>query len=141
MSYSGPEYNVRHKVMVDNDYSFGTSTAAGTASNSFATVGLGLPTFLRRQTLTGLQLVCRTIPNAAATALKAYIMNGTTTAAEVTLTTATAGQSLTGTVTATNATFAADVKPTITVIGTATASGGALGVYDIFFETKEAFSA
>jgi hypothetical protein len=140
MSYSGPEFAVRHKSLIDNDYTFGTFTGAGTAANTLTSPGLALPAFIRRQKLTNIQFVCRTIPNAAATDLKAILLNGTNTAAVVTLTTATAGQSLTGTVTDSNATFSAGTTPTFKVTGTATASGGAVGVYDVFFETQEQYS-
>ena len=135
MSYSDGSFQSRYLLNVDNDYSLTTFTASG--ANALTQPGLALPKFVRRTKVNKIQLVCRTIPNAGATGLKAVFLNGTSTMGEVTLTTATAGQRLDGTVTAANAVYSLGSNPTLNVIGTATASGGAVGVFDIFFECQE----
>ena len=139
MAYNDPRFDARTMVPVGFALDFGTATGVGTASNSLGDLAATLPAFIRRTRVTAFKFRCTSIPNAAATVLIAHILNGTLTAGQITLTTATSDQWLTGTMTAANAVFAADVQPTISVIGTATASGGSLGDFDIWFEQQELF--
>ncbi len=139
MAYNHPRFDARSMVPVGFTLNLGTSTGAGTASNSRADLVATLPEFIRRTQVTAFKMRNITATNGSATDVIAYLMNGTTTAGQITLTTATSDQWLTGTMTVANAVFAADVQPTITVIGTATASAGSLGDYDIWFEQRELF--
>ena len=139
MSYSDAKYDARVWVRAADAASFGTATASATdGANTTPTVYL--PQFDRRTRINALKLIVTTIPDSGSTALVAQFLNGTSTFATVTLTTATAGQVLTGSVTAANAIFAADSQPTITVTGTATASGDAQGAYHIDWEQQELYS-
>lgn len=123
---------------------FGTSTGAGTASNTLAAVAAGLPKWPRRTQINKIRFRCTTIPNVSATAVIAQVKNGTNVLGTVNLTTATAsggGQFIDGVITSSaNAILAADTQPTIDIAGTFTASGGAVGSYDIWFETQEAYA-
>jgi hypothetical protein len=132
--YTDPAVNTPVMGRVQAAASLGTSTASAT-TGADVTPGIALPQFIRRTELTGVKFYTTTIPHASHSNLRAVILNGTNTAAVVVLTTATASQWLKGTVTASNAIFAADSAPTIKVIGTATASGSALGAYDMWLET------
>jgi hypothetical protein len=140
MGYSDAKFQSRALIPVKFAASLGTATGAGTASNSLALSTTYLPKFTRRTQVNKVRVIVTTIPDAAATAVTMTFKNGTSTFATVTLTTATAGQVLDGSVTAANAVFAADGQPTIGLIGTFTASGAAAGAYDIFFEEQELFS-
>jgi hypothetical protein len=142
MSYSDPKYATRQFNLVAQAQSWGTTTAAGTAAIALTGVAARLPKFVKRTKLNAFQLQCSTIPNAASTALTGLLMNGTNTVGTVVLTTATAGQVLTGVVTSTaNAVYAADAQVTFNLIGTATASGSANGAYDVWLETQELFQS
>lgn len=140
MSYSNQMYDARSQVMVAHALSFGTTTASSTIGAD-TTPTLYLPKFERRTKVNQVRMTVTTIPDAGSTALKANFLNGTDTFATVALTTATAGQVLDGTVSATYNTFTADAQPTLTVTGTSTASGDAQGSYHIYFETQELFSS
>jgi hypothetical protein len=137
MSYSEFKSQNRRQELVGQALSFSTATASGSVA---ATAVAALPKTFRRTAIGKVRLRCSVIPNAASTALVASFLNGTSTFATVTLTTATAGQWLDGTVTAANSTLAADVAPTITLAGTATASAAANGSWDIYFENQELYS-
>jgi hypothetical protein len=139
MGYSNPEFLARQLVNFSPNHSLSTATASS-ATGADRTAPTALPAFLRRTKVNKVSFVVRTIPNAASTGLKAVLLNGTSTAATVTLTTATLGQVLTGTVTVANSTFAADAQPTLNVVGTATASGAANGAFDVVFEVQEQFA-
>ena len=139
MAYNDPRFDARSMVPAGFAIDFGTFTGAGTASNSLADVAAGLPEFIRRTEVTAFKFRCTALVNAAATDVIAYLMNGTTTAGQVTITTATADDWLTGTMTAANAIFAADVGATVTVIGTSTASAAVMGDFDVWFEQQELF--
>jgi len=137
--YENDMYDARAMVKVACAASFGTTTASSTiGANTTPTVYL--PKFFRRTKISALRMVVTTIPDSGSTALKASFLNGTSTFATVTLTTATAGQVLDGTITAAAAVLAADGQPTIVVTGTSTASADAQGSYDIYFEQQELFS-
>lgn len=141
MGYSDPKFYSRPLVQVGQALSFSTFTGAGTASNSIGLpAGSYLPAFVRRTQINAIRVIPTTIPNAAATALVMSFLNGTSTFATVTLTTAAAGTALSATVTAANAVFAVGGQPTCNIIGTSTASGANVGVYDIYFEDQELFS-
>lgn len=139
MSYSDATYAARVFVKVSEEASFGTATASSTVGAD-TTPTVYLPQFDRRTKINVVKFIVTTIPDAGSTALKANLLNGTDTFATVALTTATAGQVLTGTVDTSYNTFTADSAPTITVTGTATASADAQGSYDIYFEQQELFS-
>ena len=139
MAYTDAKFNVRQITRVLGAASFGTATASS-ATGADTTPAVYLPKFFRRTQVLGVRMTVTTIPDAGSTALKANFLNGTSTFATVTLTTATAGQVLSGTVTAANAVFAADGQPTLTVTGTSTASGDAQGSYNVDFEVQELFS-
>lgn len=134
MGYSDQKYNTRQYNFY-GAVDFGTATTGTVATTS---VSARLPKFLRRTAINDIRLICFTIPNAAATALVAHVMNGTNTFGTAVLTTATAGQVIEFTpVTAANGTYAADGQVTIKVTGTATASADSLGDFDLYFETQE----
>jgi hypothetical protein len=138
MGYSNPEYQARYEVPLALNTSLGTFTASG--SNALTSVlGGALPKFIRRTRLNKLRFVCRTIPNASATGLTAIVLNGTTTVGTAVLTTATANQNIDLTITGTTGVnvYSRDTAPTINIVGTATASGGALGAYDLYAEAQE----
>lgn len=139
MGYSDQKYQARPLVLVGaGAVDMGTSTGAGTASNSLASPTANpLPAFNRRTQINAIKVEVIAAPNAAATALVMGFLNGTGTFGSVTLTTATAGQILSGVMTAGNAIFAAAGQPTYNVIGTFTASGGTAGKYAIQFEQQE----
>jgi len=139
MSYSDSKYASRSVVRVAEAQSFGTATASS-ATGANITPVLYLPKFFRRTKVGGVRMTVTTIPDAGSTALVASFLNGTSTFATVTLTTATLNQVLDGAVTVANATFAADVQPSVVVTGTATASADAQGSYHIDFELQELFS-
>lgn len=139
MSYSEQKYQGRDFNLKAAAASFGTATNATVATTS---VTGKIPAYLRRTQISGGKLFVTTIPNAAATALTAHLMNGTNTIGTCVLTTATASQTLSFTITtASNGYVASGSAPTIKVTGTATASGDALGAYDIWLEEGERFSA
>jgi hypothetical protein len=146
MSYSDPKYYARSMQPAAFALSFGTATAAGTASNTLSAAEAGaLPKFKRKTSISAIRMRCTTIPNASATAVIAQFKNGTSVFGTVVLTTATAssgGQQLDGVITsAANAVLAADTRPTVDITGTFTASAGAVGAYDIWFETQEQYAA
>lgn len=77
----------------------------------------------------------KTVTAPTPTGVTLNFLNGTNTFAVVTP--AGAGTSANATITTTNARFAAGGEPTLTVIGTGTASAAQVaGVYDIYFETE-----
>ena len=140
MGYSDQKFQTRVWVPVKLAFSLGTTTASGTAAIASGYTAPVLPQFDRRTQVNKVKMTVTTIPNAASTALKGSFLSGTNTFATVTLTTATAGQVLDGTMTLANAIHAADVAPTFVLEGTATASGSANGAYDIYFEQQELFA-
>jgi hypothetical protein len=137
MGYSDQKYFSRPQVDI-GVFDLGTSTGAGTASNSLTqTAANMLPAFTRRTQINNIEVEVIVAPNAAATALVLSFLNGTNTFGAVTLTTATASQILSGVMTAANAIFAIGGQPTEGLIGTFTASGGTAGKYRIQFEEQE----
>lgn len=139
MGYSDQKFYARPLVK-EASINFGTSTGAGTASNSLGIpAGTYLPKFIKRTQVKNVRVACTTIPNASATAVVISLLNGTNTFAAITVTTATQGQFLDGVMTASNAVFAAGGAVTGNIIGTFTASGGNAGVYDVYFEEQELF--
>lgn len=138
MGYSDQKFYARPLINIVPSADFGTSTGVGTASNTLASPAANpLPTFARRTTVGNIRVQCLAAPNVNATALVMSFLNGTATFATVTLTTATAGQTLSGVMTAPNSTFTAGGQPTYGVIGTFTASGGTAGKWEIYFEQQE----
>lgn len=140
MSYSDARFDSRTLVSGGFATSFGTATASSATGHDLSDVAATLPKFKRRGKITAWRLRCTTIPDAGSTAVKAHLMNGTTTIGTAVLTTATADQWLDGSVTAANSTFTADTQLTINLTGTATASADANGAYDIWFEVQELYS-
>jgi len=137
MGYSDQKYYARPFVKVAGAIAFGTSTGAGTASNSLAQPAASqLPSFLRRTAVTGLKAIAVTAPNANATPLALTIYNGTAVLGTISCA-GTIGQVFTGVVTAANSTFTAGGQPTMGLIGTFTASGGTSGTWDLYFEQEE----
>ena len=139
MSYSDQKFYARVYAKVQQACSFGTTTASS-ATGADTTPTCYLPQFDRRTKLNAVKMTVTVIPDAGSTALKAHFLNGTDTFSVVTLTTATAGQVLTGVMDTSYNTFAADSAPTVKVTGTSTASADAQGAYDIYFEQQELFS-
>lgn len=138
MGYSDQKYQTRSLVMVAQAVTFSTSTGAGTASNSLGLpAGSYFPPAVRRSKISAIRVIPTTIINASATAAVMSFTNGTNTFATVTLTTSTQGQVLSATMTDANSTFTAGAQPSANVIGTFTASGGNVGIYDIYFEDQE----
>ena len=140
MSYSDQKFYSRRQSIALPALSFGTATASSATGLNLTPTGAVLPKFFRRTAVTGVRARCTVSANAAATAYKLNLLNGTSTFATVTLTTATASGVYDGTVTASNATFAADGQPTFNITGTSTASGDAAGTFEITFETQELYS-
>lgn len=141
MSYTDSKYYTRPQILVGDNRSFGTATASGAAGFTLSTL-TELPKFIKRTQINTVRLKVRTAPNAAATGLIATFLNGTNVYGTAVLTTATAGQTVDFTVTTgSNGTFAAAAQPTISLVGTSTASGGTAGAYDIFFEAREMYDS
>lgn len=142
MSYTDQKYYIRPEILVGDNRSFGTATASGAAGFTLSTL-TELPKFIRRTQLNYVRLKVRTAPNAAATGVIAYFLNGTNTHGTLVLTTATAGQTLDfSTVNSGSySTFTAGAQPTISLVGTSTASGGTAGAYDIFYEAREMYNS
>lgn len=139
MSYSDQKFQTRVNGILSPNTSWGTATASSATGHDTTGVVV-LPKLFRRTAINNLRMRCSVIPNAASTVVKANFLNGTNTFAVVTLTTATAGQILDATVTATNGTFAADGQPTVNLVGTATASAAASGSWEVWVEAQELFS-
>jgi hypothetical protein len=138
MGYSDPKFYSRKQTLMGAALSLSTATASGAIANSDVAA---LPKFIRRSQVNNFELVVRTIPNAASTALKVSILNGTNTIGTAILTTATLGQTVSGVVTSTtNNIFAAGTSATANLAGTATASAAANGAYDFIFEVQELYS-
>lgn len=139
MGYSDAQFNARPLSLVSDNTSWGTATASSATGHVLSTV-VELPKFIRRTKINAVRLKVRTIPNAASTALVAHLLNGTNTAGTAVLTTAALSADVNFTLTTASCTWAADGEPTISLTGTATASGAANGAYDVFLETQELFS-
>ena len=141
MSYTDQKYYVRPLTLVGDNRSFGTATASGAAGFTLSTL-TELPKFIKRTQVNQVRLKVRTAPNAAATGLVVTMLNGAGTYGTAVLTTATAGQTVDFTITtASNGTFAAAAQPTLSLVGTSTASGGTAGAYDIFYESREMYDS
>lgn len=111
----------------------GTATASGT--NTLTDKVASLPKFLRKQTVHRVRVRNTAAPAAGGT-IQAILLNGTTTAGYATISDRSSDDIYDFTmVTAAGANvIAADVQPTIKVVGTSTASGQGLGDLDIWFE-------
>ena len=137
MGYSDAKYYARPQVMVaDPDVATGTITASG--SNAVATA-FTLPTFNRRTAVNKVKAVIKTAPATNLTVVTLNFLNGTSTFAVATIGTNAAGSVVEVTPTANN-TFTASGQPTVTVIGTGTASAQSYGAYEVFFESQELYS-
>lgn len=139
MSYSDPKFYSRYFCEMKEASSFGTATASATNGINEASVVV-LPAFPRRTKLLNVKLICTVIPDTGSTNVVAHVMNGTATAGTITLTTATAGQVLSATMTEANSTFTSGATPVIKLTGTATASADANGSYAVYFECQELYS-
>jgi hypothetical protein len=141
MAFSDQKFITR--VLVPAGFNV-TSTATITASGHVVTntAAYRLPKFLRRTKISAIRAKVVTAPNAGATSTRMVFLNGTSTFAVVTVSTNTAGVSVDATMTDANATFAADVEPTVNVLSTGTASSAAVtqGNYDLYFEQAEQYS-
>lgn len=136
MAYSDSKFYTR--VLVPVRFA-ATSTLTATASGHVVTNTdqVELPKFIRRTKISAVRVKPTTAP--VASTVKLAFLNGTNTFAVATL--GAAGTSVDATVTDSNATLAADTEPTVTVIGTGTASAAQVaGVFDIYFEQMEQFS-
>ena len=139
MAYSDPKFQIAYERIVLQATSFGTATAASAVGCDLDLSAVAiLPKFIRRVEVKAIRVRCTVIPDAGSTAVKLHFLNGTSTFGVVTLTTATAGQWIDGTVTASNAIIAANDQPTCKTTGTATASADAMGTYEITFELAPA---
>ncbi len=141
MGYADQRYYSRALIPWGFAISLSTSTASATDGHDLSDVMAGLPKLQRKTKVTALRLRCTTIADTGSTGLVGHLMNGTTTAATVILTTLTADEWASGTVAASSAVFSADVEPTFSLTGTSTASGDANGSYDIWIESDEEYSA
>ena len=142
MSYTDQKYYMRPQILEGDNRSFGTATASGAAGFTLSTL-TELPKFIKRTQINQIRLKVRTAPNAAATGLIAIFLNGTNTHGTAVLTTATAGHTIDFTTlnSGSYSTFTAGSQPTISLVGTSTASGGTAGAYDIFFEAREMYDS
>lgn len=135
MGYSDQKYYGRDDVFVaDSAVATGTFTAG--AANTLAAAVI-LPKFNRRTALTNVKVITKTASKAGSTGpVTLNFLNGTNTFAVATVGTGSAGSQVDVTPTANN-TFTATTGPTVTVLGTATASADTFGAYEIIFETQE----
>ncbi len=135
--YSEPQHNVRVSVPIV----FGGTTGTSTASGVNALVGALTVPFkpIRAMKVSNVRVRVGTAPAANLTVVTLSLLNGTATFASAVVGTHTAGEFVDATITAANANLAADVQPTLNLAGTATASGMASGVYDIFAELTESY--
>jgi len=134
MGYSDQKYYQRASHMVaDSNYATGTFTAGtSTLATAFA-----IPKFQRRSVVLAVKVITKTAAKAGATGpVTLNFLNGTNTFAVSTVGTGTAGTEVVVTPTANN-TFTASGSATVTVLGTATASGDTYGAYEVWFETQE----
>lgn len=136
MGYSDQKFYTRGlELMADSNIATGTYTS-GTSTLASA---FPLPTFKRRTSITQVKVITKTASKAGSTGpVTLNFLNGTTTFAVATVGTGTAGSQVDVTPT-TPSTFTASSGPTVTVLGTATASGDTYGAYEVFFETNELF--
>lgn len=139
MGYSDQKFYARNYDRV-TEATVATGTATASGANTLTSQGR-LPRFPRRTQVNTVRVEVITAPAANLTNVVLAFLNGTNTFATATVGTNTAGTSVTGTVNVAYNVLAADVKPTITVVGTATASGQNYGAYDVYFETQELFSS
>jgi hypothetical protein len=112
-----------------------TSTFTGTASGHAVTNTdiARLPKMFRATQIENIKVVVVTAPTP--TGLGLTFLNGTNTFGTVTVGTHTAGEVLDVTMTSSNANIAGGVEPTVTGLGTTTASAAQVGgVYDVWFE-------
>jgi hypothetical protein len=137
MGYSDPKYYAREiELLADSSISTGTYTAG--SANTLATA-IPLPRFERRQKVLTVKVVTKTPSKAGSTGpVTLNFLNGTATFAVATVGTGTAGTEVVVVPTANN-TFTASGSATVTVLGTATASGDTFGAYELFFETQELY--
>lgn len=141
MSYTDQKYYVRPMQLVGDTRSFGTATASGAAGFTLSTL-TELPKFIKRTAINQIRLKVRTAPNAAATGVITTLLNGTNVVGTAVLTTATAGQTVDFVITtSSNGTFTSGGQPTLSLVGTSTASGGVAGTYDIFMELREVYDS
>ena len=137
MAYDDQKYYTRQPNLWGQAVDFGTAPATAVAVTDAVKQ---LPKVFRKTKVNKIRLRCTTIPNAAATALKVSFLNGTSTFGTAVVTTATVDQSIDATITEANAVLDADSQPTVSISGTATASGDSLGDFDIWAETQEVFA-
>lgn len=137
MAYSDQKFYSRVLVPAGpSASSFGTFTASG--SNALTNLMARMVKFKRRCQITAIRINPSTIINAASTAAILSFLNGTSTFGTAVITTNTVGTIIDGAITsAANAVLAADTQPSISISGTATASGAAVGAYDVYFEVQE----
>lgn len=138
MSYSDQKYYARGlELVADSGVATGTFTASGSCNQTTQFV---LPKFNRRSLVTAVSVLTKTAAVVGATGpLTLNFLNGTSTFAVCTVGTGTAGSVVVATPTANN-TFTASGGPSVTVLGTSTASGGTLGTYEVFFEVQELYA-
>lgn len=131
MGYSDQKFYDRPLVLIaDGQLGTGTASAAGVGANL-----QDAPLFIRRTTIPKLVLICNVVSKVTTTHL--VILNGTSTAVDVTIGTFTAGQQGTATLSAAFSTFAAGTGPTFKGTATYTASGDTTGSFQIFAECQE----
>lgn len=137
MGYSDQKFYARPQTMqADSGVATGTFTAGAACNQPLA---FALPKFDRRTKVTNVKVVVKTASAANTTAVTLNFLNGTSTFAVVAITptTATAGSEVAATMTLANATFSAASGPSVTVLGTATASAQTYGAHEVFFEVQE----
>lgn len=139
MGYSFAKYWTRTLVPVRFGAT-GTFTATASAQAGTVTAIASLPQYTRRTEITGGNVVIATAP--VLTGASLAFKNGTSTFATATIGTNTAGVVVALSMTVANEIFASGGKPTVDLIGTSTASAAQVGgVYDVYFETVERYSA
>jgi hypothetical protein len=140
MSYSDQKYYARNHYREGSALSFGTATAGSSTGHNVTDVA-NMKKFVRRSQVTGARLHVTTIPNAASTNLVASFVNGTNTFGTAVLTTAALDSYIDLVITtASNGIFAAGDELKINITGTATASGAAVGAFDVWIEQNELFA-
>jgi hypothetical protein len=138
MSYSDQKYFSigQTPVVLNSNAGTSTSTASGQAVNTPAV--MRLPKFIKRGQINAIRVAVDVAAGAGSTAPLLVFLNGTSTLGVVTLTTNTAGASVDAVITAANSVIAKDAQPTVSFIGTATASGATPinGSYSVYWEVQ-----
>lgn len=137
MSYSDQKYFTISQSAVVLNSNAGTSTATASGHVVTNTAVMRLPKFIKRSQVNAIRVAIDTACGAGTTGPTLVFLNGTATLGSVAIGTNTAGVSVDATLTAANQIVAAAVQPTVSFVGTATASAStASGSYSVYWEVE-----